>query len=96
MGLIGDPQVTIFTQYVHFFDPTLSAVNEPDLYKRPVVNNIDVNDTRMIFTVEPLRHDEVYLGEVTQDEFGRLPLLVMSEGTGPIILEYLRFVPILP
>lgn len=96
MGLAGDPQVTAFTQYVHFFDPTLVSANEVDLYKRPVVNNQDVNDTRMTFTVEPRNHDEVYLGEVIQDEFGRLPLLVMSNGTGPIILEYLRFVPILP
>src|SRR5690606_35439906 len=96
MGLAGDPQVTTFTQYVHFFDPTLITTIEADRYKRPVVNNLDVNDTRMTFTVEPLNHGEVYLGEVTQNEFGKLPLLVMSNGTGPIILEYLRFVPILP
>ena len=110
MGLTGDPQTTTFTQLVQFLDPTLTAANEVDLYKRPVVNNfLDANDTRMIFVVTPRNHDEVYLGEVTQDEFGRLPLLVMSTGTGtppatgviangsgPIILEYLRFVPILP
>ncbi len=96
MGLTGDPQTATFTQYVHFFDPTLTAANEPDLYKRPVVNNQDVNDTRMTFIVEPRNHEEVYLGELTQNEFGKLPLLVMSNGTGPIILEYLRFVPILP
>ena len=96
MGLAGDPQVTTFTQYIHFFDPTLVSAIEADRYKLPVVNNQDVNDTRMSFTIEPRNHDEVYLGEVVQDEFGRLPLLVMSNGTGPIILEYLRFVPILP
>ncbi|WP_437920493.1 fasciclin domain-containing protein [Sphingobacterium sp. LRF_L2] len=95
-GLTGDPQTTAFTQYVHFFDPSLVSVNEADLYKRPVVNYLDVNDTRMTFNVAPLNNEEVYLGEVSQDEFGSLPLLVMSNGTGAIILEYLRFVPILP
>jgi hypothetical protein len=49
----------------------------------------------MAFEVLPLNHDEVYLGEVTQDQYGNMPLLVMCNATGPIILEYLRFVPII-
>lgn len=95
MGLPGDPQTAAFTQYVHFLDPNLVAPNEVDLYKRPVVNHLGANDTRFTFDVQPLNHGEVYLGEVTQDQYGNLPLLVMSNGTGPIILEYLRFVPII-
>lgn len=95
MGLAGDPQTTTFIQYVHFFDPNLVATNEADLYKRPIVNNQKVNDTRMAFEVLPLNHEEVYLGELSQDQYGNMPLLVMSNGTGPIILEYLRFVPII-
>jgi len=95
MGLAGDPQTADFTQYVHFFDPTAVSVNEPDLYKRPVVNNLGANDIRMPWLVTVRNHDEVYLGEVTQGEFGSMQLLVMSNGTGPIILEYLRFVPVM-
>ncbi|MFD1768678.1 fasciclin domain-containing protein [Sphingobacterium suaedae] len=94
MGLAGDPQTATFTQYVHFFDRTLTSVNEPDLYKKPVINSEGNNDTRMAYEVQPLNHEEVYLGEITQDQFGNQLLLVMSNGTGPIILEYLRFVPI--
>jgi hypothetical protein len=60
-----------------------------------VVNKLGSNDTRMAFEVLPLNHDEVYLGEVTQDQYGNMPLLVMCNATGPIILEYLRFVPII-
>jgi hypothetical protein len=96
MGLAGDPQIATFTQYVQFFDPALATVaNEPDQYKRAVVNKLGSNDTRMAFEVLPLNHDEVYLGEVTQDQYGNMPLLVMCNATGPIILEYLRFVPII-
>ncbi|WP_312365369.1 fasciclin domain-containing protein [Sphingobacterium sp.] len=95
MGLAGDPQTAAFIQYVYFFDPKLISVNEADVYKRSVVNNLGANDTRMTFDVQPLNHGEVYLGVVTQDQYGNLPLLVMSNGTGPIILEYLRFVPII-
>lgn len=95
MGLAGDPQTAAFIQYVHFFDSKLVSLNEVDLYKRSIVNNLGANDTRMTFDVQPLNHGEVYLGEVTQDQYGNLPLLVMSNGTGPIILEYLRFVPII-
>lgn len=95
MGLAGDPQTAVFTQYVHFFDPSIVAVNEPDLYKRPVFNYLGNADTRMAFEVQPLNPNEVYLGEVTQDVYGNMQLLVMCNGTGPIILEYLRFVPII-
>lgn len=96
MGLPGDPQTTAFTQYVHFLDPALTSINEVDRYKRAVVNYLNVNDTRMTFNVGILNQAEVYLGEVSQGKYGNLPLLVMSNTTGPIILEYLRFVPILP
>ncbi len=95
MGLTGDPQTDDFTQYVHFFDPSIESVNEADLYKRPVVNDQGANDVRMPWSVTLLNHDEVYLGEVTQNEFGNMRLLVMANGTGPIILEYLRFVPVI-
>ncbi|HOZ97887.1 MAG TPA: fasciclin domain-containing protein [Niabella sp.] len=95
-GLPGDPQTAAFIQYVYYFNPLAVSANEPDLYKKSVINNTGAADTRMTFSVAPLFHDEVYLGEYTQDEFGYLPLLVMSNGTGPIILEYLRFVPQLP
>lgn len=95
MGLAGDPQTTTFIQYVHFLNPALVSVNEVDLYKKSVVNHLGTTDTRFTFSVTPLNHQEVYLGEITQDQYGNLPLLVMSNGTGPIILEYLRFVPVL-
>lgn len=95
MGLTGDPQVDDFTQYVHFLDPSIVSVNEADLYKRPVVNSQGNNDVRMPWAVTFLNHDEVYLGEMTQDEFGSMRMLVMANGTGPIILEYLRFVPVI-
>ncbi|MCA5003839.1 fasciclin domain-containing protein [Sphingobacterium bovistauri] len=95
MGLPGDPQTAVFTQYVHFLNPALVAPNEVDLYKKSVVNHLGSTDTRFTFGVNVLNHNEVYLGEVTQNQYGNLPLLVMSNGTGPIILEYLRFVPII-
>ena len=95
MGLPGDPQTAAFTQYVHFLNPALVSSNEVDLYKKSVKNHLGANDTRFTFAVSVLNHEEVYLGEVTQDQFGNLPLLIMSNGTGPIILEYLRFVPII-
>lgn len=95
MGLAGDPQTVTFNQYIHFFNPLIVSINEVDWYKKAVTNHLDVADTRFTFEVKPLNHDEVYLGEVTQEQYGNLPLLVMSNGTGPIILEYLRFVPIL-
>lgn len=96
MGLTGDPQTATFTQYVHFFNPATTSVNEPDQYNRAVTDSAGVNAVRMPFVVQPLNHNEVYLGEVTQDQFGYLPLLVMCSGTGPVILEYLRFVPQIP
>ncbi|GAB3412858.1 fasciclin domain-containing protein [Niabella aquatica] len=93
MGLAGDPQTATFTQYVQFFNPSSVSVNELDQYNRPVTDSAGANAVRMPFVVQPLNHKEVYLGEVTQDEFGYLRLLVVSNGTGPVILEYLRFVP---
>lgn len=95
MGLFGDPQTAAFSQYVHFLNPALTSANEVDLYKKSVINHLGNSDTRFTFDVQPLNHNEVYLGEVTQDNFGNLPLIVMSNGTGPIILEYLRFVPVI-
>ncbi|GAB3028247.1 hypothetical protein GCM10027051_36640 [Niabella terrae] len=96
MGLTGDPQTTAFTQYVHYFNPATIAANEPDLYNLPVTDSSGASMTRMPYDVQPLNHDEVFLGQVHMDEFGRLRLLVMANGTGPIILEYLRFVPQIP
>ncbi|MGJ7030126.1 fasciclin domain-containing protein [Niabella hirudinis] len=93
MGLAGDPQTATFTQYLQYFNPAAVSVNEPDLYNLRVKDTAGATVTRVPFVVQPLNHDEVYLGEVTQDEFGYLRLLIMSSGTGPIILEYLRFVP---
>ena len=95
MGLAGDPVTAAFTQYVHFLDPTIESLNEADWYQKPVINAAGEDATRMTFEVLPLNHEEVYLGEVTQDEFGNQEMLVMADARGPIILEYLRFVPII-
>ncbi len=95
LGLAGDPQTTAFTQNVYFFNPAAVSDAEVNLYNKPVFNSTGVSATFMPWSVAMLNHDEVYLGEVVQDEFGALPFLVMCVGTGPIIIEYLRFVPVI-
>lgn len=95
LGLAGDPQTTAFTQNIYFFNPAAVSDAEVNLYNKPVFNSTGVSATFMPWPVAMLNHDEVYLGEVVQDEFGALPFLVMCVGTGPIIIEYLRFVPVI-
>ncbi|MBK7100124.1 MAG: hypothetical protein IPH58_19860 [Sphingobacteriales bacterium] len=95
LGLAGDPQTAAFTQNVYFFNPAAVSTVEVNLYNKPVVNSTGANAAFMPWAVTMLNHDEVYLGEVVQDEFGALPFLVMCAGTGPIIIEYLRFVPVI-
>lgn len=95
LGLAGDPQTAAFTQNVYFFNPAAVSDIEVNLYNKPVINSTGATTTFMPWAVGMLNHDEVYLGEVVQDQFGALPFLVMCVGTGPIIIEYLRFVPVI-
>ena len=103
-GLAGDPQAIVqedrttprsFTQYVEFFNPLTGLFNKPV----KDADNLTVN--RFTYVVKPLYHDEVYLGEYEKDEFGNLNLRLQSAPSvtrddNTLILEYLRFEPILP
>lgn len=96
-GLAGDPVTAAFTQHVHFYDPVKSDLEiEADRYTKTVWDATGNSGTRISWEVQPLNHEEVYLGEVEYTDFGHLMFLVMSQAQGPIVLEYLRFVPILP
>lgn len=94
-GLVGDPQTVEFTQYINFFKPSSGIFNE------------DVKDAqgaaaqRFTYVVTPRNHEEVYLGEYEKKDFGTMSLRlhsapVAATGQNTLILEYLRFEPILP
>src|SRR5690606_26464843 len=96
-GLEGDPVTTTFTQNVRFYDPDKALIEvEADRYTKTVWNPVGAEGESLPWLVEPRRGDEVYLGEVEYTDFDRMMFLVMASGQGPIVLEYLRFVPILP
>ncbi|MBB6238271.1 putative surface protein with fasciclin (FAS1) repeats [Pedobacter sp. AK013] len=83
-GLPGDPQVAAFTQRYFFFNPTTASYT---LFYTHLVN--------------PLTYNEVYLGEYTPTDFGNfLVRLTAANSTSvnvsTLILDYLRFEPVLP
>ena len=94
-GLMGDPQTKEFTQYIQFFNPATGLFN---------LSVTDANNTTVAkfpYVVTPLNHDEVYLGEYDRPQYGALRLRLQSKATvtdndNTLILEYLRFEPILP
>lgn len=102
-GLLGDPQALVnadktqktFTQYIHFFNP------QTGLFDYTVKDKNDLPVKKFSYEVVPLNHDEVYLGEYEKSEFGNLNLRLQSQPSvtkddNTLILEYLRFEPILP
>jgi uncharacterized surface protein with fasciclin (FAS1) repeats len=94
-GLTGDPQTVAFTQYVQFYNPLTK------LFNKNVTNDQGGTVNRFTYVVSPRNHIEVYLGEYEKEEFGNLELRLQS-GTSvtinesTLILEYLRFEPVLP
>jgi uncharacterized surface protein with fasciclin (FAS1) repeats len=88
-GAAGDAQVAAFTQRYHIFNPLTST---------PTAS---VYDLFAIHNVTPLNYDEVYMGEFTPKQFGLLDLRLTSaastaKNVSTLILDYLRFEPILP
>jgi uncharacterized surface protein with fasciclin (FAS1) repeats len=83
-GAQGDAQVTNFTQRYFMFNPgTL------------------VYDLFAAQTVTPLNYAEIYLGDYTPKQFGTLQIRLMAANTATkdqntLILDYLRFEPVLP
>jgi uncharacterized surface protein with fasciclin (FAS1) repeats len=83
-GALGDAQVANFTQRYFFYNPTTLAYTL--FYTHPIV---------------PLTYTETYCGEYTPTQFG--PLLFRLTGAATtainqntVILDYLRFEPVLP
>ena len=89
MGAAGDAQVANFTQRYFILNPLTSTVDAP------------VYDLFASQTVTPLNYSEVLLGEYTQSVYGLLDLRLTSasstaKNVNTLILDYLRFEPILP
>ena len=88
-GNAGDAQVAAFTQRYFIFNPLTSTPELPvyDLFATHLVN--------------PLTYSEVYLGDYTPKQYGLLDLRLTSANStavnvNTLILDYLRFEPILP
>jgi uncharacterized surface protein with fasciclin (FAS1) repeats len=83
-GAAGDSQIANFTQRYFFYNPTSLAYTL--FYTHPIV---------------PLTYTETYCGEYTPAQFGPLLFkLTAANSTGKdvntLILDYLRFEPVLP
>ncbi|MDQ0639917.1 putative surface protein with fasciclin (FAS1) repeats [Pedobacter sp. W3I1] len=83
-GLPGDPQVAAFTQRYFFFNPATVSYT---LFYTHLVN--------------PLTYNETYLGEYTPAQFGNFQVRLTaanstSVNVSTLILDYLRFEPVLP
>jgi len=83
-GLQGDPQVVAFTQRYFFYSPSTTSYS---LFYTHLVN--------------PLTFNETYLGEYTPTEFGNFIFRLTaanstSVNVNTLILDYLRFEPVLP
>jgi uncharacterized surface protein with fasciclin (FAS1) repeats len=83
-GLPGDSQTAAFTQRYFIYNTVSNAYT---LFATHVVN--------------PLTYTETYLGEYTPDQFGLLQLKLTaanstSVNVNTLILDYLRFEPVLP
>lgn len=84
MGAAGDAQVANFTQRYQIYNPTTL-----------------VFDTFATQTVTPLNYNEVLLGEYTPQQLGLLQLRLLSassssKNVSTLILDYLKFEPVLP
>ncbi|ARS39165.1 hypothetical protein CA265_05550 [Sphingobacteriaceae bacterium GW460-11-11-14-LB5] len=83
-GLPGDPQVAAFTQRYFFYNPTTLSYT---LFYTHLVN--------------PLTYGETYLGEYTPADFGNFQVRLTAANStnvnvSTLILDYLRFEPVLP
>jgi len=88
-GAAGDSQVANFTQRYFIYNPLTSTIDLP------------VYDLFATQTVTPLNYSEVYLGDYSPKQFGVLDLRLTSANStavnvNTLILDYLRFEPILP
>ncbi|WP_316807756.1 fasciclin domain-containing protein [Pedobacter agri] len=88
-GAAGDAQVSAFTQR-YFIYNSLTSTPTASVYDLFATHNVTL-----------LNYDEVYLGEYTPKQFGLLDLRLTSaasttKGVSTLILDYLRFEPILP
>lgn len=46
-------------------------------------------------TVDLAKYDEIYLGDYTADKYGLLDVYLVANGTTPLVLDYIKLVPIL-
>jgi len=88
-GAAGDAQVASFTQRYFIYNPLTSTVDVP------------VYDLFATQTVTPLNYSEVYLGDYTPKQYGTLDLRLTAANStavnvNTLILDYLRFEPVLP
>lgn len=88
-GAAGDSQVANFTQRYQIYNPLTSTPTTP------------VYDLFATQTVTPLNYNEVLLGEYTPKTYSLLDLRLTSATSSAVnvntlILDYLRFEPILP
>ncbi|MFD2288276.1 hypothetical protein GJU39_17045 [Pedobacter petrophilus] len=88
-GNTGDAQVAAFTQRYFILNPLTSTIDAP------------VYDLFATQTVNPLNYNEVYLGDYSPKQYGLLDLRLTaanstSVNVNTLILDYLRFEPILP
>lgn len=103
-GLIGDPQNNVAEPYRTSFDQFFQFKNNvTGLFNMQVNNAEGALVNKFTHKVVRLNHDEVFLGKFTQAEFGNLNLRLVSAantstttGQNTLILEYLRFEPVLP
>jgi hypothetical protein len=84
-GTAGDPQQTVFTQR----------------FGTPNVTDSKITDVKFTQVVPLRRYNEVYLGQYTKAEFGTLEWRLLAANNAGVnintlILDYLRFVPVLP
>ncbi|MFW0718458.1 fasciclin domain-containing protein [Pedobacter sp. N23S346] len=88
-GNSGDAQVAAFTQRYFIFNSLTSTIDAP------------VYDLFATQLVSPLNYNEVYLGDYSPKQYGLLDLRLTSANStsvnvNTLILDYLRFEPILP
>ena len=88
-GLAGDSQVAAFTQRFFIYNNITSTPTTP------------VYDLFYTHLVSPLNYAEVYMGEYTPPDYGPLNLRLTSANStsvnvNTLILDYVRFEPVLP
>ncbi len=83
---VNDFQATALTQNLvpKHFDPPATYTTLPGL----AIHNVPLNNVVGAY-------NEIYLGEFTKTRFGTLELQLTGVTTGPIVMDYIRLVPVL-